>query len=280
LNNKPSIALTVDLEDYRFQQLRDVGMMTSMNPAEVEYQAQKLLDVFEMLNLKATFFTVGQTAETLPASLLERIAKNHEVGCHSYAHLPVWRLGKAKFHEDTYKAKQVLEHLFSKEVVSYRAPYFSCQGCDPWFGEILAEFGFHFDSSKRLDRMPANSQGAIPLEGSSGKVIEIPLSRIGFGPKALTVIGGTYFRLLPLSVIVSLLKRSKELGFMGLIYLHPHDIDPIAPWLQLKGFKIKDRLGDWIRRIGRSSAFDKLTALTHYYDLVPMEGSFSKVNAI
>ena len=43
--------------------------------------------------------------------------------------------------------------------------------------------------------------------------MEVPLAAIGPGSKRLTVIGGTYFRLLPLRWIVSLLEWARGGSF-------------------------------------------------------------------
>jgi peptidoglycan/xylan/chitin deacetylase (PgdA/CDA1 family) len=259
--------LTVDLEDYRRQELRDhLGRPQPSNPLEVERQLDMLLELFASCGALATFFAVGRLVEELPSSAWGRITKNHRLGCHGHEHLRVSEQGPRKFRDDVSSAKKALEDVAGVPVLSYRAPYFSADGCDPWFGETLGEAGFEIDSSRRLSAKPAGSSPTLPLEGSGGAVRELPLCSVGVGPKRLTVIGGTYFRLLPLPIIRRLLERAEALEFVPVVYLHPYDIDPKAPPLAYPVSHLKGRGGDWMRRRGRASAGDKLRALCESYE--------------
>ena len=258
--------LTVDLEDYRRQELRDhLGQPQPSNPAEVERQVELLLELFESCAATATFFSVGRLVEELSPSVWQRITAKHRLGCHGHEHLRVSEQGPERFRADVRTAKKTLEDAAGVPVVSYRAPYFSADGCDPWFGEVLGEAGFRLDSSRRYATMARGSGGTPALEGSQGRVKELPLCSLGVGAKRLTVIGGTYFRLLPLPVIERLLARAEALGFVPVVYLHPYDIDPSAAPLAYPAGYMKERGGDWMRRRGRASAGDKLRALAQSY---------------
>jgi polysaccharide deacetylase family protein (PEP-CTERM system associated) len=265
--------LTVDLEDYRDHQLSDLsGLSQQGYPEEVTKQTSMLLDIFERLSCRATFFTVAKTAESLPKSLVERIAREHHVGCHGYNHDFVYTLGKDRFREDITRAKRSLETIFGVEILSYRAPYFSCDGCSPWFGEVLGDVGFKVDSSIRLNKLNPDTEKTFALEGSNGRVLEFPLYCSGVGPKRLTVIGGTYFRILPFSVILKLMRRAEKRGFFPIIYLHPYDIDPTARRLEDSGKRsLRSRLGEEVRRIGRASVGEKLNALAKHFSFVAMD---------
>jgi peptidoglycan/xylan/chitin deacetylase (PgdA/CDA1 family) len=264
--------LTVDLEDYRRQELRDhLGRPQPSNPLEVERQLDMLLELFDSCSAVATFFAVARLVEELPRSVWSRITRKHRLGCHGHEHLRVSEQGRDGFREDVRSAKRMLEDAAGVPVVSYRAPYFSADGCDPWFGETLGETGFTLDSSRRLSSKPAGSSKTLPLEGSGGAVMELPLCSIGVGHKRLTVIGGTYFRLLPLAVIRRLLDRAEALGFVPVVYLHPYDVDPNAPPLEYPWTHVKGRGGDWMRRRGRASAGDKLRALCESYEFQAAE---------
>lgn len=267
---KRPAALTVDFEDYRYTKLRDyVGDPQKTNPDEVTREMVQLLELFDSIKARATIFSVASTALESPKSLLDWISKNHVVGCHGLEHRSVSEVGEARFLTKLKKSKDILENLFSASVRSFRAPYFSCDGCDPWFGKVLAETGFQFDSSQRLSAMPPS--GVLTLSGSEGAVTEVPLFSIGFGFKRLTVIGGTYFRLLPLSIIQSLMARAEAKGFLPVVYLHPYDIDDLAPAIAFpKNYAIQ-RIGDYVRRIGRNTVTEKLTALAEIYDFNAIE---------
>ena len=274
---RPGI-LTVDLEDYRRQELvRQLGGVFPPHPAEVERQVHALLELFESIEAGATFFTVGRLAAELPRSIWSRFGKKHRIGCHGHEHLHVWQQGPRCFLADVRRAKAALEQTVAAEVISFRAPYFSSDSCDPWFGEMLAKAGFLIDSSRRLNRAPSDFHWTLPLTGSDGAVTEVPFPSIGFGVKRLTVIGGTYFRLLPLSVIRNLLSRGERQGFVPLIYLHTYDIDGAAPPLEFPGGgKLASRAADYMRRVGRESAGEKLRALADTYEFRPIESVLPK----
>ena len=146
--------------------------------------------------------------------------------------------------EDLLAAKCCLEDASGQRLLGLSAPYFSGEQCDPWFGEALARAGFLLDSSRRVRTTPAAFRGSFPLTGSGGTVAEVPLPSVGWGSKRITVIGGSYPRLLPLSWIIRLLERGRARGFIPMVYLHPYDLDPGAAPLEY------ERFGHWLPRLG------------------------------
>ncbi|MBL4684027.1 MAG: DUF3473 domain-containing protein [Nannocystaceae bacterium] len=263
--------MTVDLEDYRHHEReRLTGVRTGFHPEEVGTQTERLLDLFEANDIGATFFTVGELAPRLPKTLWRRMAHGHRVGCHGYRHRHVHRIGAATFRDDLRAGKNELQDTTGLAVDSYRAPYFSADRCDPWFGEALAEAGFSWDSSRRLALMRSPG-GVTSLPGGGDTVREVPLMSVGLGSKRLTVIGGTYFRLLPLAAIERLLDRAYVQGFAPMVYLHPYDIDANAEHLRFSGLGVRGALGDRVRQWGRGGVADKLAALCRRYDFGPLE---------
>jgi hypothetical protein len=60
-DRRRGLAMTVDFEDYRRQELRDhFGGPQLPHPNEVERQVDLLLDLFEGLDPRATFFSMGR----------------------------------------------------------------------------------------------------------------------------------------------------------------------------------------------------------------------------
>ena len=275
-----TVFLTIDLEDYRRQELRDHRCGSEpAHPYEVERQLEELLEILDSINTRATFLVVGRLAKELAPGVWGEMANRHSIGCHGHEHLSVRTLGPKGFARDLQDAKAALEDSAGRAIVTYRAPYFDADDCDPWFGEILARAGFVFDSSRRLRRQPSGFFGAFPLAGSGGAVWEVPLATIGPGRKRLAVIGGTYFRLLPLSLIVSLMEWSRARDFRPMVYLHPYDIDSRS--LPLDYGRVGHwwpRLGDQLRRSGRSTTAQKLRALARIYDFRPIESMLGPDN--
>jgi peptidoglycan/xylan/chitin deacetylase (PgdA/CDA1 family) len=202
-----------------------------------------------------------------------RITHVHSVAAHSFQHHAVWGRTPRAFLEDIVATKAALEDATARPVVAYRAPYFSVDGCDPWFGEALAEAGYRIDSSVRLSTPPTGFAGTLPLAGGGGMVTEMPLQSIGRGRTRVTVIGGTYFRLFPLKLIQHLLRRAERAGFIPMIYIHPYDLDPDAPLLDFPpgARHLMHRLGDRFRHVGRESAVDKLRALSQSFEFRTLE---------
>jgi peptidoglycan/xylan/chitin deacetylase (PgdA/CDA1 family) len=270
---KRSLAITIDFEDYRRQELRDhLGEAAPPNPIEVERQLDTLLALLEGLDARATFFSVGRLTGEVDRWVWTRIGARHRIGCHGHEHLRVNVIGRERFQQDLYRAKAALEDVSGMPVLSFRAPYFASDGTDPWFGEVLASAGIRIDSSRRIASPPAGFSGSYALEGSDGRVLEVPFASIGYGPKRLSVIGGTYFRLLPLAAIRRLLAGAEKHGFLPMIYMHPYDIDPVAPPLAYPRWGYaRQKLGDWVRRRGRASVTAKLRALAESYALKSVE---------
>lgn len=272
-NGRPRALLTVDFEDYRRQLMRDYTGRSEPYPREVRHQLDLTLELFEEIDASATFFAVGRLTEELDASAWQAIVARHRLGAHGYEHEWTSEQGPDRFAEDLRQAKESLEDASGTAIISYRAPYFGIDGCEPWFGAVLAEAGIRLDSSVRLADTPAGFAGTLPLEGSAGAVVEVPLPSLGRGPKRIAVIGGTYFRVLPLAVIRRLLDRAGATGFIPMIYLHPYDLDPEAPPLDVPpgpGW-LDARTGDTLRRYGRAAAVDKLRQLAAVYRFEPLE---------
>src|SRR5262249_47620306 len=95
-NGRPIVnALTVDLEDY-FHVTAFEGKVSRREwddfPSRVVANTQRLLDVFDSHQVRATFFVLGWIAERFPALIRTIAAAGHELGCHSYWHRLVYQM--------------------------------------------------------------------------------------------------------------------------------------------------------------------------------------------
>ena len=270
--------MTIDLEDYRRQELRDhMGDPQLPHPREVSYQADLMLRLLDDVKVKATFFAVGRLARELDPALWREIANKHEIGCHGQEHIRVDQLGPERFLQELHAAKAALEDRVQKRIISFRAPYFSVDGCDPWFGRSLAVAGFKLDCSMRMRAVPAGFPGFLALPGSGGAVLSIPLPCLGFGAKRITVIGGTYFRLFPIRLIEFLLRRGTQHGFLPMVYLHPYDADVAAKPLEYPRLRfMRHTFADRVRRGGRASVVRKMRSLVRHYSFRPVETVLSR----
>ena len=116
--------LSVDLEDYRRQELREHWCEAApANPHEVERQLDAMLALLESIDARATFFSVGRLVRELPPGAWRETADRHTIGCHGHEHLRVSELGPERFAQDLQDAKAALEDATGEAIVSYRAPY-------------------------------------------------------------------------------------------------------------------------------------------------------------
>lgn len=236
---KPEMTVTVDLEEY-FQ----VGVMADVVrfpdwdrlPARVEYATRRVLEVFAAAAATGTFFVVGWVAERYPQLIAEVAAAGHEIGCHSYWHRPVFQLSAAEFREDTRRAKAVIEQAAGTAVRGYRAPNFSIHLEMDWAWEVLAEAGFAYDSSVHPVRHPLYGAPRAPRRPFALQrhgLWEFPLTTARLFGQNWPVAGGGYWRLAPRAYTRWGLGRALAEGQRPVCYLHPWELDPDQPRLNV-----------------------------------------------
>jgi polysaccharide deacetylase family protein (PEP-CTERM system associated) len=231
-------ALTIDLEDY-YQVTAFSADNTSSNleshVSRVQLNTEKTLAILAEKGCHATFFTLGSVAEKFP-QLIRRVAdEGHEIACHSFAHRQVFSLSRKQFHEDTRKAKQLLEDASGAPVRGYRAPSFSIIKESEWAFEVLAELGFTYDSSifpiKHLNYgMPNAPRGPFIIKTLAGSILEFPMPSLHIAGVRAPLGGGAYLRFLPYWYTrwgIRHLNSSESRPIC--VYLHPWELDPGQP---------------------------------------------------
>lgn len=82
-----------------------------------------VLDQLKRMNVKATFFIVGNRAEKHP-DIVKRIAREgHAIGNHSYSHPNFNNLSDQAFRKEIQKTDQILQRLIGYKPVIIRPPY-------------------------------------------------------------------------------------------------------------------------------------------------------------
>jgi len=268
-------ALTVDVEDY-FQvsafehRIRRSDWDTM--PCRVEASTDRLLALFDSVDVRATFFILGWVAQRYPG-LVRRIAEaGHELASHGYWHRLVYEITPDEFRDDVARSRDVIEQASGTRVTAYRAPSFSINGRSLWALDVLAELGFTVDSSIfpiRHDRygMPDARPEPHEIETPSGVITEFPPSVWNFGRFNLPIAGGGYFRLYPLGVTLRGITSVVAAGRPFMFYLHPWEIDPDQPRVTNVGWKSRFRhyvglrgTEAKLRRLVRTVRFDTMTA--------------------
>ena len=202
----PPFVLSIDVEEHdRIESAR--GCLVSREirqeyASRMESATHFLIDALAERGLRATFFVVGQIAQSHP-QLVRRIHEmGHEVASHGWDHRRLLEMSPAEFEIDLKTSKDALQQVTGHEVVGYRAPTFSLVRSTAWAVDILADQGFRYDSSiypVRHDRYGVVGAPARPflIRGRACSLLEIPPATLCLGPFRVPVGGGGYFRILP-----------------------------------------------------------------------------------
>jgi polysaccharide deacetylase family protein (PEP-CTERM system associated) len=232
-------ALTFDIEEYFHAEVFARALSPEEWPSlasRVVDTTERLLDILDYADVRATFFILGWIADRYPTLVQDIAGRGHEIACHGYGHQMIQRQSRLEFAKDLQQAKTAIEDAAGTAVIGYRAPTFSVVRETLWSLEVLWEAGFQYDSSifpivhdrygiPDAPRFPHR----VPITNGHG-IVEFPLSTITFLGRRLPVAGGGYFRLLPYSVtrraIQHLNKREQQ---PAIVYLHPWELDVHQP---------------------------------------------------
>lgn len=235
-------ALTIDVEDY-FQVAALAEAVSRDDWSSMEYRVEvntrRLLNLFDLYGIHATFFTLGWVAERSPALVRQIRDAGHEVASHGYSHRLIYTQTPEVFRAETRKSKQILEDILGEPVTGYRAASYSITAQSRWALDILYEEGFTWDSSifpVHHDRygMPGTPRWPHRLMTDKGyELAEFPLSTLKLPGYTLPIAGGGYFRLFPYWFSQWGLGSINRQGQPFVFYLHPWEVDPGQPRLEV-----------------------------------------------
>jgi polysaccharide deacetylase family protein (PEP-CTERM system associated) len=228
---------SVDVEGFVESNLQSFSIEDKyVNRAQENYEIEKnvnsVLELLDALGTKATFFLLGRLALETPGLVKEVARLNHEIACHSYAHLRVFGTRKEDFKQKLESAKKALEDVSGKNVYGFRAPDFSITRASLWALDILSDLGFAYDSSV----YPIGMHDVYGMRGTEpfihrhpNGLIEFPLSTLTVCATRVPFGGGGYFRLYPLFVTKRCVAKVNRLGQPCMFYIHPYEVGPIIP---------------------------------------------------
>lgn len=283
LGNAPDV-FTIDVEDW-FHILEVSGTPDlaswDLHPSRIEANFRVLLELLAAWNVNTTCFVLGWVARRFPSLLREAAERGHEIASHGFGHQIVHGISPKQFREDIRNAKAVIEDATGRLVVGYRAPGFSITRATPWAFDEIIEAGYTYDSSVFPARhghggMPGAPRHPHIIQSASGRLIEFPVSIADtmFGPQCC--FGGGYLRLIPLWLVMAMAERVRNDGRGVVWYIHPREIDPNHPRLQMslkRRFKsyvnLKGTAGKLktILRNGNFATFEELTLRISETDL-------------
>ena len=201
-----------------------------------------ILGQLGVLQIRATFFFLGEIAKSNPRLVRTVRQAGHEVASHGWDHRRLHVMSPDAFREDARRSKEALEQAAGGAVVGFRAPTFSVVRQTAWALDVLAELGFLYDSSiypVYHDRygIPGAPRWPFLAQGHRHTLLEIPPATLRLGGLNVPVGGGGYFRLLPrrlMKLALSVSRRDPRCG-ATVLYFHPWEFDDDQPRLPLRG---------------------------------------------
>lgn len=256
-------AMTVDVEDY-FQVSAFENHISRSQwdelPCRVEYNTERILQIFESHNVRATFFVLGWVAERYPGLVRSIVDSGHEIASHGYSHVRATQQNREEFVADVGKTKTLLEDIGGCEVQGFRAASFSIGAKNIWALDSLHDVGYRYSSSIypiRHDLYGMPDAPRFAFRASRGdSILEVPITTTNFMNRNLPCGGGGYFRLLPYWYTHWALRRvNRRDRESAIFYFHPWEIDPEQPRQTGVGVKTRVRhytnLGRMERRLIR-----------------------------
>jgi polysaccharide deacetylase family protein (PEP-CTERM system associated) len=213
----PPVTITLDVEDLRPDQ--DL-------PERVVAMTGLVLDMLADSEVRASIFVVGELAERRPGIVQRAARDGHEIGLHSWSHVPIPTQRPEDFLADIERGRSLLQDLSGQQVTGYRAPMMSLVPASAWAVPLILEAGFTYSSSVLPGPSPLYGWPGLPRRPFrwSGGPIEFPCPMVRLGPIDLPYLGGTYLRLLPAAVRRIGLRRSAADEALW-AYCHPWEFD-------------------------------------------------------
>lgn len=270
--------LTFDIEEWALAKVGGYG--TAGKYAEYDAFLNRILNILDSRDLKATFFCTGLMAQDFPHVVRLIQSRGHEIGCHSHKHTWMNKMKVEEAKEDTHAAISALEQCIGQKILTYRAPAFSIGEKNKWMFEILAGEGITSDSSvypaaRDFGGFPSfTSQEACIIQYEGIRLKEYPISMTNLFGKQMAYSGGGYFRFFPLRFVKGRIAKSDY----TMCYFHINDLLP-----ELKGVKSKEEYETYYKEpgtlknryiryiktnLGKKGAWGKLEQLINAVDFI------------
>jgi len=268
---------TVDVEEYfhvsAFEQW--------ISPAEwgrydsrVVHSVMRLLEILAEQEVRGTFFVLGWVAQRHPSLVRELAVNGHEIASHGWDHRRVTHQTPAEFRDSVRRTRLYLEDLTGQPVRGFRAPSFSIVPGREWALDILIEEGYLYDSSlfpiqRRGYGYATGQRDPHWLNRPAGRILEVPPATIRRFGRNLPAAGGGYLRLLPYGIVRSAFRECTRRGVPGTFYIHPWELDPDQPRIDVPWPTRVRHYGGLTRTAGR------IRALVREFRFQPIARTFA-----
>lgn len=247
-NSKIQNAMTVDVEEYfqvsAFEKIINRNNWSSCE-SRVELAVDKVLNVFDQANVKATFFTLAWIAEKHPKLIRKIVESGHEIASHGMSHVRVTEQNFREFKNDVSASKKILEDISGKEVKGYRAASFSIGEDNLWAADALLESAYKYSSSiypVKRDCYGIPDAPRFAYMHENNELLEVPITTLRIFGRNYPCGGGGFFRLYPYTLTKwAFNKVHKNDKREVIFYLHPWELDALQPRQDGISFKTKFR---------------------------------------
>lgn len=260
--------LTFDIEEW-YHLLDNTSTKTEKEwrnyEVRIHQNTDRILEILERTNTKATFLVVGWIAEKFPEVVRKIVDTGHEIGSHTYMHQLVHEMGAVKFEQDLERSLKMLEDVTGQKIRYFRAPGFSITENTKWAFEIMVKYGVTVDCSM----FPGHhAHGGFPsvqtatpavLSYNGIQLKEFPINYTTLFKKNIVYSGGGYFRLFPYQIIKNWTAQADYL----MSYLHPRDFDATQPMID--GLSLKRKFKSYY---GLKGGADKLEKWLTDFDFI------------
>lgn len=242
---KKKVLMSVDVEDwFQVETMREKFPLKSwkFQSYRVENNINRILDLFDQSDTKATFFCLGGLAKKFPDMIRLIHSEGHEIASHGSSHQMLNELSDKQVRIELFESKAVLENIIGDQVFGFRAPTFSIRDS---IYPLLKEAEYTYDSSLNLFKHH-DKYGSVDMKNfreiSPGflehklgiKVLTIPtLKSLGL---EIPWGGGGYFRLIPYYLYKKGVQHYLGKDDFFMFYMHPWEIDQSQP--RVKGLSM------------------------------------------
>lgn len=146
-------------------------------------------------------------------------------------------MGPSEFEQDLKRSCGILESKAGARVIGFRAPSLSVsRPMLSWYYDVLERSGLRYSSSVFPGRtflygipdFPSHVHRPI-VDEQKVRIVEFPLTCVRIMGRAL----GLYLRLFPAPYLRRRIRAANAAGQHAMLYLHPREIDPCQPRLDL-----------------------------------------------